>query len=537
MLNCNQSEKSFPSIVKSKNSLNKSEDNFINGNVSQATTQTNSTEPSPKKQDTINVSSLINNQNIPLSLSNLSVYFPFYETAKCSTKSQGSIKAYSANTYQGIVRNYNEDRVSIILNISKPSSFSGVWPRCSFFGIYDGHGGSLCADFLRDQLHTYVIKDPNFPRNPVEALKKGFEKAESDFILQRAMTRNFEIIDRSGSCAVVALIVEDMCYIANVGDSRAVLSLNGGKTVEALTNDHKPGEEGENRRIVENGGKVYQTQTPTNMINLPGVNGNQMLVGPSRVFPGRLSVSRTFGDVEAKIPKFGGIPGVVVATPELTSFKIKNDADFMVVGCDGIFDQLTNQDTIDCVWMTMKEDFKTKSIHSQVGLGVDMVMKSSLVRRTFDNVTVLILAFKNFENYFNENVDQKNDTISLKSSYYLYNTIENKEQSDISNYYCNTDPAEKENKSNNPLISLKNYRPATRVTKVSLFDNKVDLRKVKSISPKNRETMSRNNPSSDFLNFTKLNKVLSFEVNKKVVSPKKLRLSKDGNILFTYNIL
>ena len=43
-----------------------------------------------------------------------------------------------------------------------------------------------------------------------------------------------------GSCATVALIVEDTCYIANVGDSRAVLSENNGaKTIE-LTRDHKP---------------------------------------------------------------------------------------------------------------------------------------------------------------------------------------------------------------------------------------------------------------------------------------------------------
>ena len=53
-------------------------------------------------------------------------------------------------------RNYNEDRVAIILNIMKPKSKEGkvaYWPKCSFFGIYDGHGGSACADFLRDNLH------------------------------------------------------------------------------------------------------------------------------------------------------------------------------------------------------------------------------------------------------------------------------------------------------------------------------------------------------------------------------------------------
>ena len=59
---------------------------------------------------------------------------------------------------KNLCRNYNEDRVSIILNIMQPSSKQSVqkWPKCSFFGIYDGHGGSMCADFLKDYLHQMV---------------------------------------------------------------------------------------------------------------------------------------------------------------------------------------------------------------------------------------------------------------------------------------------------------------------------------------------------------------------------------------------
>jgi protein phosphatase 2C family protein 2/3 len=37
-------------------------------------------------------------------------------------KKNGYVKSYSANTFHGLVRNYNEDRVSIILNITKPDS-------------------------------------------------------------------------------------------------------------------------------------------------------------------------------------------------------------------------------------------------------------------------------------------------------------------------------------------------------------------------------------------------------------------------------
>lgn len=56
------------------------------------------------------------------------------------------------------------------------------WPKCSFFGIYDGHGGSGCADFLRDNLHQFVIRESSFPWNPKEAIRNGFAKAERKFI-------------------------------------------------------------------------------------------------------------------------------------------------------------------------------------------------------------------------------------------------------------------------------------------------------------------------------------------------------------------
>jgi protein phosphatase 2C family protein 2/3 len=122
-------------------------------------------------------------------------------------------------------RNYNEDRVSIILNILKPPSRSDEnWPKCSFFGVYDGHGGSNCADYLRDNLHQFVIREGSFPWNPREALRKGFEKAEKRFLELAENSIASGVVEKSGSCAVVTLIVGDMCYIANVGDSRAVLS-------------------------------------------------------------------------------------------------------------------------------------------------------------------------------------------------------------------------------------------------------------------------------------------------------------------------
>ena len=161
------------------------------------------------------------------------IIIPNDDPTRTSNKRTGVVRAYAANTNQGLVRNYNEDRVSIITNLLPPKTRTDVnvenWPRCSYFAIYDGHGGSLCADYLRDNLHQFVINEPCFPVNPRQAIISGFQKAERAFVNKCYDPSTKQLIDKSGSCAIVVLIVGDMVYIANVGDSRAVLSVNSGR--------------------------------------------------------------------------------------------------------------------------------------------------------------------------------------------------------------------------------------------------------------------------------------------------------------------
>lgn len=168
------------------------------------------------------------------------------------------VRGYAANTNQGLVRNYNEDRVSIILNIVQPDNRKyEKWPKCSFFGVYDGHGGSSCAEFLRDHLHHYVVKESCFPENPRQAIINGFSKAEQKFLsMCHTIDENGQqiLVEKSGSCATVILIVGEMCYAANVGDSRAVLSMNNGEKIVDLSDDHKPSELKEYNRIIKAGG-------------------------------------------------------------------------------------------------------------------------------------------------------------------------------------------------------------------------------------------------------------------------------------------
>lgn len=77
------------------------------------------------------------------------------ENAKVAGNLPGILVAYGANTHNGIIRNYNEDRISIVLELQNPrlTKMHKSDRRISYFAIFDGHGGQGCSDFLRDNLH------------------------------------------------------------------------------------------------------------------------------------------------------------------------------------------------------------------------------------------------------------------------------------------------------------------------------------------------------------------------------------------------
>ena len=291
---------------------------------------------------------------------------------KCSTIDNGCVKAYGAATAQGLVRHSNEDRVGIVLNLAQPTDWvNGRWPCSSFFGVYDGHGGAGCAEFLRDNLHLYVIQDKAFPSDPKEAIRAAFEAAEQAFLSRSAG------VDQSGSCAVVALVVDDTCYIANVGDSHAVLSSGRGTTVLPLTNDHTASRE--NTCIQQQEG-------------CPPAQGR-------RVKRGRLSVSRAFGDVSSKLSNGGSLPKVLMAQPEIHSFKITAETDCLILGCGSVFDCLTNQEMVQGAWRSLAQD-RRLSVHQQCGAAVETILRSSLNRRSLDNLTAVFVAFEGFAHHY-----------------------------------------------------------------------------------------------------------------------------------------
>ena len=133
-----------------------------------------------------------------------------------------------------------------------------------------------------------------------------------------------------------------------------------------------------------------------------------MIFGPHRVFPGRLSVSRTFGDIEAKRVKYGGNPKVVIANPDIKCFKIEENYDFIVLGCDGIFDKLENTQVIQAAWEGAKKKYfdRGQVIHSNCGSAVESILKASVAEKSLDNITVVIIAFKNLRKQLKTEIDK-----------------------------------------------------------------------------------------------------------------------------------
>jgi protein phosphatase 2C family protein 2/3 len=284
---------------------------------------------------------------------------------KTSKKAYGLIKAFAAGTNQGLVRSYNEDRVTIMPKVSTSESKENF----SYFALFDGHGGSGCADYLAENLHRFIFRHLSSSSDIKESLKTSFSQAESHFInscLQKTS-------DKSGSCATCALITENFIYLANTGDSRAIIGTGKGKVLQ-VSEDHKPAVESEKSRIEKAGGVI--------------VPGNRF--GVARVLPGRLSVSRSFGDVTAKMKHLGGLPGVLIASPDIYRVKMQESLDYLLIASDGIFDVLSNEEVNQMVWEGL---LYNGNYSERLGKAVSAVIDLALERGSSDNVTVILVGF------------------------------------------------------------------------------------------------------------------------------------------------
>ena len=136
------------------------------------------------------------------------------------------MKVFSA-TDIGQKRTMNQDFVF--------ASASPVGNLPNLFVVADGMGGHNAGDFASrygvSVLVESVKRDTNF--NPVRIIRHGIEAANSQIFEQAKRDVSMEGM---GTTMVVATVVGNYAYVANVGDSRLYLAADG--IFDQVTQDH-----------------------------------------------------------------------------------------------------------------------------------------------------------------------------------------------------------------------------------------------------------------------------------------------------------
>ncbi|XP_047315139.1 probable protein phosphatase 2C 9 [Impatiens glandulifera] len=229
------------------------------------------------------------------------------KSSQCSGKgrsSRGSVK-YGYSLMKGKASHPMED-----FHVSKFVTLNGH--EVGLFAIYDGHLGDTVPAYLQKNLFSNILEEEDFWGDPNRAFGKAYEKTD------QAILSHKPDLGRGGSTAVNAILIDGRkLWVANVGDSRAVLSRRG-QAIQ-LSVEHDPN--AERNSIEDRGGFVS---------NLPGdvprVNG-------------QLAVSRAFGDKNLKTH--------LRSDPDVTTADIDVEIDLLILASDGLWKVMSNQDAVD----------------------------------------------------------------------------------------------------------------------------------------------------------------------------------------------
>ncbi|CAH8351821.1 unnamed protein product [Eruca vesicaria subsp. sativa] len=216
------------------------------------------------------------------------------------------------------------------------------------FAIYDGHMGDTVPAYLQKHLFSNILKEGEFWVDPRRSILKAYEKTD------QAILSNSSDLGRGGSTAVTAILINGRkLWIANVGDSRAVLSQRG--AITQMSTDHEP--RAERSSIEDRGGFVS---------NLPGdvprVNG-------------QLAVSRAFGDK--------GLKTHLSSEPDITVSNVDSQTDILVLASDGIWKVMTNEEAMEIAKRVKDPQKAAKELTAE-----------ALRRESKDDISCVVVRFR-----------------------------------------------------------------------------------------------------------------------------------------------
>lgn len=232
----------------------------------------------------------------------------------------------------------------------------GLRKNCDYVAIFDGHNGKDASIFASARM-DHIIED---------LLKKEKELPEQsvrELLIQSFKTCNQEMKQnkvKGGTTALVVLLLENQFWVANCGDTRAVLSQNGKAT--RISIDHRPDNKEEEERIRSIGGLI------TTQIDNTGAIITR--VG------GKLALSRSLGDFVLEDQ------GIIADPAVHGPFDLKApENEFLVLACDGVWDVVSDEDAVSLV-----------NLFSNPKMAAERLRDYSFYSGSTDNISVAVVS-------------------------------------------------------------------------------------------------------------------------------------------------
>jgi len=169
--------------------------------------------------------------------------------------------------------------------------------------------------------------------------------------------------------SAVALIRGEQIVVANTGDTRVVLCHKGRAVV--LTETHIASNQEEVAMVHARGGTI--TKDPWGIDRVSGI----------------LMLTRVLGPIKKRIPGLTFIPSV-------SNYNLSDDDCFVIIGSDGIFNVMSNQEVVDIV--KFSETPQQAADH--------LVQKAYDEYNTDDNATAIVIRLKGWGRFRDVNYTQ-----------------------------------------------------------------------------------------------------------------------------------
>ncbi|XP_078448242.1 putative protein phosphatase 2C 60 [Wolffia australiana] len=236
---------------------------------------------------------------------------------------------------------------------SGPLSSIETGPQGTFVGVYDGHGGPETSLYVNDNLFQNLKRFSAEQQSmSADALRKAFQATEEGFL--SLVARQWAIkpqIAAVGSCCLVGVICNGTLFLANLGDSRAVLGRRVKATGEVLAVQLSA----EHNASIESVRQELFSLHP---------DDPQIVVLKHNVWrvKGIIQVSRSIGDFYLKKAEFNREPlfskfrlkqplkrPILSGEPSILVQPLQPQDQFLIFASDGLWEHLSNQEAVDIV--------------------------------------------------------------------------------------------------------------------------------------------------------------------------------------------